>query len=59
MVGKAACEDLCISGTSFNCSTGPMSNFYDKTRVAGGSSSGCALLVKKTNRLKTITPAVT
>ena len=44
--GKSACENLCDSGNSFTCSTGPVLNYHDKTRSAGGSSSGSATLVR-------------
>ncbi|ESP00305.1 hypothetical protein LOTGIDRAFT_225908 [Lottia gigantea] len=45
IVGKAACEDLCFSGCSSTCSSGPVRNPYDETRSVGGSSSGSAALV--------------
>jgi amidase len=45
IVGKAVCENLCISGNSHTASTGPVRNPYDPTRSSGGSSSGCAALV--------------
>ena len=44
-MGKASCEDLCYSGSSFTCAKGPVPNPHDMTRCAGGSSSGCAVLV--------------
>ena len=47
IVGKAVCEDLCASGGSFTSVTGPVLNPYDKTRMAGGSSSGSAALVRQ------------
>lgn len=45
IAGTATCEDLCCSGSSFTSVTGPVRNPYDPTRSAGGSSSGCAVLV--------------
>jgi amidase len=45
ILGKAVCEDLCISGNSFTSVTGPVLNPYDLTRSAGGSSSGSAVLI--------------
>jgi len=43
--GKATCENMCCSGSSFSSASGPVLNPYDTTRTAGGSSSGCAVLV--------------
>ncbi|KYD14492.1 amidase [Saccharococcus caldoxylosilyticus] len=45
IVGKAVCEDLCLSGGSHTSATGPVLNPHDTTRSSGGSSSGCAALV--------------
>jgi amidase len=45
IVGKAVCEDLCLSGGSHTSATGPVLNPHDSTRSSGGSSSGCAALV--------------
>lgn len=45
IVGKAACEDLGLSGGSHTCATGPIRNPWDLTRSAGGSSGGSAALV--------------
>lgn len=47
IVGKAVCEDLCYSGGSFTAATGLVRNPHDETRMTGGSSSGCAALVRK------------
>lgn len=47
IVGKAVCENLCVSGGSFTAVTGPVLNPHNKTRMAGGSSSGSAALVGK------------
>ena len=47
IVGKAVCEDLCASGGSFTSVTGPVLNPHDNTRMAGGSSSGSAALVRQ------------
>ncbi|XP_066284637.1 amidase-like isoform X1 [Branchiostoma lanceolatum] len=43
--GKSVCEDLCMSGDSFTSVTGPVLNAHDRTRSAGGSSSGSATLL--------------
>jgi amidase len=45
IAGKAVCESLCFSGSSFTSDTGPVLNPHDPTRSAGGSSSGSAALV--------------
>ena len=45
IVGKAVCESLCFSGSSFTSDTGPVRNPHDESRSAGGSSSGSAALV--------------
>ena len=45
IAGKAVCENLCYSGSSFTASTGPVLNPHDPTRSAGGSSNGSAVLV--------------
>jgi amidase len=45
VAGKAACEDLCCSGSSFATALGPVRNPHDEAYCAGGSSSGCAALV--------------
>ncbi|ATY84592.1 Asp-tRNA(Asn)/Glu-tRNA(Gln) amidotransferase GatCAB subunit A [Kyrpidia spormannii] len=45
IVGKAVCEHLCFSGSSFTSDTGPVRNPHDPSRSAGGSSSGSAVLV--------------
>ncbi|OWF53896.1 Amidase [Mizuhopecten yessoensis] len=47
IVGKTTCEDLCLSGTSWTSSNGPIPNPYSPTRAAGGSSSGSASLVAR------------
>ena len=44
-VGTTVCEGLCLSGSSFTSSTGPVPNPFDRTRAAGGSSSGSAVVV--------------
>lgn len=46
ILGKAVCENLCFDGASFTSATGPVLNPYDQTRMAGGSSSGSAALVR-------------
>lgn len=46
IVGKTNCEYLCMSGSSWTCSTGPILNPYDTTRVSGGSTAGNAVLIQ-------------
>ena len=46
VTGKAVCENLCNSGGSFNAATGPVVHTLDETRMTGGSTSGCAALVR-------------
>src|SRR3989454_7816891 len=45
IVGKAVCEHLCFSGSSFTSDTGPVLNPHNPEHSAGGSSSGSAALV--------------
>jgi amidase len=45
VAGKSVCEDLCFSGGSHTSRTGPVRNPWDRSRSAGGSSSGSAALV--------------
>jgi amidase len=45
IVGKAACEYLCFSGSSHTSWPAPVLNPIDPTRSAGGSSSGSAVVV--------------
>ena len=45
IAGKAVCEDLCFSGGSHTARTGPVRNPWDRSKTAGGSSSGSAALV--------------
>ncbi|PPQ33873.1 amidase [Rhodopila globiformis] len=45
IAGKAACEDLCFSGASHTCATGPIRNPHNPGHSAGGSSGGSAALV--------------
>ena len=45
IVGKAACEDMCFSGASHTCKSGPVTNPHRPTHSAGGSSSGCGALL--------------
>lgn len=47
IVGKTVCENLCCSSGSFTAATGHVVNPYNNTRMAGGSSSGSAALVRK------------
>jgi amidase len=43
--GKSTCEAMCYTGSSFSASSGLVLNPHDKTRSAGGSSSGSGVLV--------------
>jgi amidase len=45
ILGKAHCESLCVSGGSHTNATGPVHNPHRMGYSAGGSSSGCAVLV--------------
>jgi amidase len=45
IVGKATCEDMCLSAGSHTAVTGPVRNPHDVSLSSGGSSSGCAVLV--------------
>ena len=45
IVGKASCEYLCLSGSSWTSISGPTLNPLDVTRTAGGSSGGSVVLV--------------
>jgi len=45
ILGKAVCENLCLSGGSHTTATGAVRNPHDQTRMTGGSSSGSAALV--------------
>lgn len=45
IAGKAVCEDLCFDGGSHTSRTGPVRNPWDRSKSAGGSSSGSAALV--------------
>ncbi|MFT4101393.1 MAG: amidase [Burkholderiaceae bacterium] len=47
IVGKAHCENFCMSGGSHTGSFGPVHNPHKHGWSAGGSSSGCAVLVAK------------
>jgi amidase len=45
IVGKAVCENFCLSGGSHTSFPEPVRNPHDPAYMAGGSSSGCAVLV--------------
>lgn len=47
ILGKAVCEDMCHTGSSWSSATGPVRNPRDPTISSGGSSSGCASLVAR------------
>ena len=47
IVGKAHCEYFCLSGGSHTNAIGPVHNPHKMGYSAGGSSSGCAVLVAK------------
>lgn len=46
IVGKASCEYMCVSGSSWTNITGPTFNPHDVSRTSGGSSGGSAVLVQ-------------
>ena len=45
IVGKAHCEALCLSANSYTNATGPIHNPHRMGLSAGGSSSGCGVVV--------------
>lgn len=45
MMAKASMDELGMGGTNKNAYTGPVHNPYDTSRISGGSSGGCAVLV--------------
>ena len=45
ILGKAVCESMCVSAGSFTAANGLVRNPWDPSRMSGGSSSGCAVLV--------------
>ena len=45
ILGKANCEYFCLSGGSHTCANGPIHNPWRKGFIAGGSSSGCSVIV--------------
>ena len=47
IIGKAVCEEFCFTATSYTSATGPVVNPHDQTRMALGSSSGSAALVRE------------
>ncbi|WVW83102.1 hypothetical protein I302_105120 [Kwoniella bestiolae CBS 10118] len=47
ITGKAVCENLSFFGASISSGTGRMDNVYAKGYSAGGSSSGCGVLVAR------------
>jgi amidase len=47
VVGKAHCESFCLSAGSHTNNTGPVHNPYKMGYSAGGSSSGCAVLLAR------------
>ncbi|ESK88952.1 amidase [Moniliophthora roreri MCA 2997] len=44
-IGKAVCENISLSASSFSPATGPVHNPYAKGYSTAGSSSGCGVLV--------------
>ncbi|KAK7029649.1 hypothetical protein VNI00_014347 [Paramarasmius palmivorus] len=44
-IGKAVCENMSLSASSFSAKTGPVHNPYAEGYSAAGSSSGCGVLV--------------
>lgn len=47
IAGKAMCEAFCVSSGSHTSASGPVHNPYRTGYCAGGSSSGCAVLVAR------------
>ena len=45
IIGKATCESFCYSGGSHTSESGPVCNPWSPSRSAGGSSSGCTVLL--------------
>ena len=45
ILGKAVCENFCFDGGSHTSDTGPVRNPHNPSHMAGGSSSGSAVLV--------------
>ncbi|KAF2137642.1 uncharacterized protein K452DRAFT_235635 [Aplosporella prunicola CBS 121167] len=45
VIGKAVCENLCLSATSHSAASGPVHNPFARGYCSGGSSSGCGVLV--------------
>lgn len=45
ILGKAVCENFCVSGGSHTSATGPVRNPHNPDYMTGGSSSGCAALI--------------
>jgi len=45
ILGKAVCENLCLSGGSHTAATGPVRNPHNEKHTTGGSSSGSGALV--------------
>jgi amidase len=45
IIGKAVCESFCFSGGSHTSDPLPVLNPHDNSKMAGGSSSGCAALL--------------
>ena len=51
IIGKSVCENLCCDGGSFTSVTGPVLNPHNSARMANGSSSGSAALVRLPPRI--------
>ncbi|XP_028403580.1 uncharacterized protein LOC114526245 [Dendronephthya gigantea] len=49
ILGKAVCENLCFSAGSFSAANGLVRNPFDPSKMSGGSSSGCAVLIRNEN----------
>lgn len=45
LIGKASMDELAMGSTNKTALSGPVYNPWDTTRIAGGSSGGCAALV--------------
>lgn len=45
IIGNVTCENLCLSGASYNTTYGPVKNPWNTDYSAGGSSSGSGVVV--------------
>ena len=54
IAGNVTCENLCLSGASYNTTYGPVKNPWNINYSAGGSSSGSGVTVIKSSPTTTI-----